>query len=110
MGLSIQQLINDCEVFGMPVILVHHHGFHLRVVPDDYRPSEFGYRFLVKDQTDDFELKVACEVSALGDVELIAKWRPDNYIVECKQCYDLVQVETGAKLCSFFWPALGPSK
>lgn len=102
MGIPIQWLINDCDTLGMPVILVQYHGFHLRVVPDAWEKSEFGYRFVAGDPPIN---QVACEVSALGDVELIKKNRPDNYIVECERCYDLVQVETGAHLCSFFWPA-----
>lgn len=107
MGLPIQQLINDCDTLGMPTILVQYDGFLLRIYPDDCKKTTFGYRFFVAGDRP-INNQVACEVSALGDVELIAKLRPDNYILKCEKCYDLVQAETGAHLCSFFWPKKVP--
>ncbi len=97
MGLPISALINDCDVLGLPVILVQSFGFMLKVQPDDHKAGEFGHKFLLDGEP-------ICHVSTLGDVELVEKTRPNNYIVKCAGCYGLVQVETGKHLCSFFWP------
>ena len=97
MGLPISELINNYDVYGLPTILIWYHGFLLKIKPDNISDREFNTVFWLDEEP-------VCYVSKRGDVELIEKIQPANYLVKCKKCYSLIQTKTGACLCELFWP------
>lgn len=95
--MDVNTLIDACDAFGLPTILVQHHGFLLKVEPDDVSNQGGNTVFLLDGEP-------VCHVSRLDDIALLRKRRPDNYIVECEICYSLLQAETGERICEMFWP------
>lgn len=94
---STNQLLEDINKLGMPEILVNHHGFMVRVKPMHGSMAHGAIVF----QGQGF----VSHISLLGDVVLVDKHRPDNYIIDCERCYGVKQAETGDQVAEIFWPS-----
>ncbi|MHB1418874.1 MAG: hypothetical protein ACYCX4_04690 [Bacillota bacterium] len=92
---KVERLIEDIKELGMPVILINNFGFVVRIDPTTLNIEDHDILYTSND--------VIVRISTNGQVELQSKHRPDNYIIECKRCYNLRQIRTDEVLAEIFW-------